>query len=223
MKKANKGELAEDTNIGMGIIDFSKPISEKLLIQCLLDRDIRNDSILNYSHFDLDGNRSVFVQWISDHLTSRNNELLENIFDLSVNIALYKRELLFKAEEIVSGRYYELTKLAVLDWVLLNKVEIEPLKCYQLNCTAFTKTKQPLVKLQAAVNLTLHNATHLDKVATILMREHYPTAFYRLINSFDHMDDKRRELFTNLIVNNFNNRFSESVINDLESRIKEYR
>ncbi|GGH20516.1 hypothetical protein FAZ19_09780 [Sphingobacterium alkalisoli] len=223
MKKISRRETVEDTNVKPEVVDFSQRLSGNLVIKCLLDRDLRNEFILNYSHFEKDGNRSILVQWINEHLTSSNNELLENIFDLSVNIDFYGLELLSKAEEIVSGRYYELTKLAVLDWVLFNSIKIEPLRFYTINCTAFKKTKQRLVKLQAAVNLTLYDDVHLSKVSTILMKEHYPTAFYRLVNSFDHMDDKKRQVFINLIENSFNTMLNKNVIHDLELKINEYR
>lgn len=193
-------------------------MSANLVLKCLSDRALRNDFILHYSYFDSDGNNAILVQWIKKNLTSHKNELLQNIFDLSININFYNTYLLSKAEEIVSGRYHELTKLAVLEWFLMNSIKIESSKFNKLNYTAYDKTKLSLVKLQAAINLTLQDDAHLDKVQAILKGEQYPTAFYRVFNSFPYMEDDKRKLFLNLVRGNFYKRLSDNVVADLELR-----
>lgn len=223
MKKTSKKEIVEDIDFTLNRIDFLKPMSEELVLKCLSIRDLRNEFILNYSYFDSDGNSAMLVKWAKENLKSHNNELLESIFDLSVNINLFNINLLGKAEEIVNGRFYELTKLAVLDWFLINKIKIGASKFNQLNSTAYRKTTLSLVKLQAAINLTLQDDEHASKVKTILKGERYPTAFYRVINSFDYMADRKRKLFINLIRDSFHTTLSNSIVADLELKINSYK
>ncbi|GEM_PF-1800888 len=202
-------------------VDFSKPLAEKVVIQLLADADLRNDFIMHYPHFNSDGNRDILVQWIHAHLATRNNNLLEDIFDLASNINLYELSLLAKAEEVLRNRFFELTKLAAVDWMLVMRHKVDPAVFSRLNLIAYQHTTQRLVKLQAAINLSLQHNSYISKVSDILKNECYPTAFYRLVSNLEWLDDRQRGLFITLVEQLlYTKAFQEGVLSDLRVRLR---
>lgn len=173
-----KNELKENID---NII--SKKISSSVLKQILQSADLRDEFILKYQYFHNDGNKSVYKQWIEDYLLSKKNVVLEHIFDISNFTDIFLDALITKSEEVLRNRYWELTKLACLNYLISQKHKIGAVKLMNLSKVARKHTTNEIVKFQASINLLAIDKTeNLSFVCEILNKTDYPTLFYRLIN-----------------------------------------
>ncbi|HET7117024.1 MAG TPA: hypothetical protein VFI29_11065 [Hanamia sp.] len=197
------------------------PVSAKNAKIILSKEEIRDDFLMYYKYFTKDGNKKVYQEWIKENIESKNNIMLEHIFELSNYIQFFSKNLLSTTEIILCGRFKSSTKIACLDYLQAIRQRITKAQFIMLNKIAIKHSESIIIKFQSYLNLSIYLSENLLKIQSILKKEKFPTLFYRLINQIELLPVHiREELSTFLIKELKKKRFNQDVKNEIKKDLK---
>ena len=201
--------------------DFSKnALHKKELEKILYGNDqMREVFLREYSFFNSDENKSVYIKWILEHIEKgklNSNIVISHIFEIAMNIDYFSQQLLKYANLILKNRYYEETKLSCLDYINTQKDKIKITEFQRINELAIISTRNEIIKFQSYINLLNTNNSCLKYIKNILEQAKYPTLFYRLGYQFSSIPNNIKselKLFIKAAIETQN--FSEDVKKEL--------
>lgn len=164
---------------------INSPVSKSTAERFLSNSDMRDDFLMKYLYFLQDSNKEIYKKWIIKNLDSNKNVTIEHIFLLSGYIKYYSKKLILKADYILENHFYAITKLAILDYLMLQYSKIKKDEFIRINSLALRHSKNDIVNFQSLLNLCVYETEKLEKVEMILQNQKVPTLYYRLANQID--------------------------------------
>ncbi len=165
-------------------IDFNwvNPVPSELVIN-ILNAPYRSDFLAEYRFFRVDHNKHKYKNWITNNLGSTNNALIEDVIALAAKEGIVSKKIEDKCIHVLKGRYFYLTKLACLDYILIVHDWLDDNFYKKANDVAVSHTENTIVMFQANLNLCLIDLdVYAHKIADNLRNTDYPTLFYRVVN-----------------------------------------
>lgn len=197
---------------------FKKKLVDSEVKVILSDPFLRLIFFKEYNFFNSDKNKGIYSEFILETLkNSRDPNLISDVLYLSIRINFFSSTILNIVKKRLASRQGYLIKIACLDYLRHFKEFIKPIRYLNLNKQVFTITRNPIVKLQSAINLLNSDEVYFQKIIDILKKSKFPTNFYRLATSEVKLKKTFRQQLKKIIIDKeFGSKVEEELLEYLK-------
>ncbi len=160
-----------------------KKISKDEAQERLADNNQRSLFILEYNHFNDDGNGNLYKRFVKQMLdTARDGDLVSDALYLAINIDYYSAAFFDRVVNDLFRRRNFLSRLACFDYI--HNYKDKKVNQFEDVCWKLLKSSSNDMKVLAAAALVKIDRSLLNLTMKILQGFRVPTMFYKVFNLF---------------------------------------